>query len=383
VKRHAAITAVILAAGQSRRMERFKPLLPLGGTCAIERVAQAFLSAGVDDPIVVTGHRADEIQRALATLKVRCVANRHYRQGMFSSVLTGIRALPAACGAFFIHPADIPLVRPPTIRRLADAFQASQPAVLYPTFEGRHGHPTLIHRDLIPGILSWQGTGGLRAFLQQQEADSRELPVADEAVLMDMDTPADYGRVQTRSVRGDLPSAAESRALMERIQTLPPAVQAHCRTVAAIARRLADAVAAAGIPVDRELTEAAALLHDIVRTQPNHAQAGARLLEAHGFLRLAPLVAGHMDLAVNGEAPLDEAQIVFLADKLAAGDRRVDLEERFRRKMAKYGRDLDVAAGIDRRRDNARRVQAKVEAATGRPLRDILGGLGNRGEKRK
>jgi molybdenum cofactor cytidylyltransferase len=380
VKGTSAIAAVILAAGQSSRMERFKPLLPIGSGRAIERVAQAFLSAGISDLIVVTGHRADELQQTLAPLKVSCVENKQYRQGMFSSVQAGIRALPASCPAFFIHPADIPLVRPHTIRRLVDAFQAWRPAVLYPLFDGRRGHPTLIQRDLIPGILSWKGTGGLRACLQDREAASRELPVADEAVLMDMDTPADYRRLQARSLRGDLPSAAEVRVLMEGIQKLPADVVAHCRAVAAIARRLADALAAAGVSIDSELTEAAALLHDIARTQPDHARAGARLLETHGFPRLAPLVADHMDLAADGEAPLDEAQIVFLADKLAAGDRLVDLEERFGRKMDKYGRDPDVAAAIARRRDNARRVQAKVETAAGRSLMTIIGETENRGE---
>ena len=375
-----AIAAVILAAGQSSRMEDFKPLLPLGNECAIERVIHAFRDVGITDLIVVTGHRGDEIHRVLGPLKVCCVDNKNYREGMFSSVRTGIRALPASCRAFFIHPADIPLVRPHTIRRLVDAFRASRPAVLYPVFDGRRGHPTLIQYDLLPGILSWKETGGLRAFLQKQAADSRECPVADEAVLMDMDTPADYRRLQARSARDDLPSAVESRALMESIQMLPPAVQAHCRAVAAIARRLAEALNAAGVSIDAELTEAAALLHDIARTQPDHARAGARLLETHGFPRLAPLVADHMDLEVDGEALLDEAQIVFLADKLAAGDRLVDLEERFGRKLAKYGHDPNVAAAIARRRDNARRVQAKVEAATGRALMTISGEIGNHGE---
>jgi hypothetical protein len=129
------------------------------------------------------------------------------------------------------------------------------------------------------------------------------------------------------------------------------------------------------------LAEAAALLHDIARTQPNHAWAGAQLLEVHGFARLAPLVADHMDLEVDKETPLDEAQIVFLADKLAAGDRRVDLEERFNRKIAKYGRDPEVAARIARRRDNARRVRAKVEAVTGRALKAIMEETGSYKEK--
>jgi putative nucleotidyltransferase with HDIG domain len=289
-------------------------------------------------------------------------------------VRTGIKALTTACNAFFVHPADIPLVRSHTIRRMAAAFEKSEPTILYPTFKDHRGHPTLVSSSLSAAILNWKGEGGLRALLQEHETDSRELAVADEAILLDMDTPEDYRRVQTLSMHGDLPSAAECHALMESIQMLPAAVIAHCRTVAKIARRLADALGAAGVRIDSDLAEAAALLHDIARTQADHARTGAKLLEAHGFLHLAPLVTYHMDLKVDGEAPLDEAQIIFLADKLAAGDRLVDLEERFDRKMAKYGQDPAVADRIAHRRDNARRVRDKVEAATGLNLKAIMEG---------
>ena len=146
MKQNTTIAAVVLAGGQSCRMERFKPLLPLGDGCAIEVVVQTLRAAGIEDLIVVTGHRADEIQRVLAPQAVRCVENTDYRRGMFSSVTTGIQALPPACRAFFVHPADIPLVRAQTIRRLAAAFPQSSPAVLYPTFGGRRG-PRKIRRS--------------------------------------------------------------------------------------------------------------------------------------------------------------------------------------------------------------------------------------------
>jgi putative nucleotidyltransferase with HDIG domain len=337
-------------------------------------VAQTFLDAEIPEVIVVTGHRTQEIHRRLAPLAVRCVDNADFHQGMFSSVKAGIEALPGACKAFFVHPADIPLVRPHTIRRMAAAYEKFAPAILHPTFQDRRGHPTLVSSSLTNAILNWKGEGGLRAFLQEREDQSRELATADEGILLDMDMPEDYHFLQDRRIREDLPSPAECRALMESIQTLPAAVVAHCRTVAMIARRLAGTLDAAGVSVDRELTEAAALLHDIARTRADHARAGAKLLEAHGFPRLAPLVADHMDLEVKEESPLDEAQIVFLADKLAAGDRLVDLEARFDRKMAKYGQDPAGAARIVRRRENARRVRDKLEAASGRALEAIIGG---------
>lgn len=374
----AEIAAVILAAGKSERMGWFKPKLPMGDGCTLERVVKTFRDGGADALIVVTGHRAADLQPVLAPLPVAAAHNPDYPRGMFSSVQTGLRALPAAAGAFFIHPVDIPLVRPQTLQRLAAAFAASTPAVLYPTFEGRRGHPTLIRRDLVPNILAWHGEGGLQAFLEGYAADSLELCVADEAILLDMDTEEDYRRLLARLRRADLPSEAECRALMDTIQALPAPVAAHCRAVAAVARRLATALLKSGVAVDVALAERAALLHDIARTRKGHAAAGARLLEHHGFARLAPIVAEHMDLVVDAALPPDETQVVFLADKLVAGDRLVDLEERFARKMAKYGKDPAAAERIALRLDHARRVRDTIASRTGRPVNAIAAGAERR-----
>lgn len=372
MKKNSTISAIVLAAGLSGRMGRFKPLLPMGSRSAVARVVTMFQAAGVADVLVVAGYRAGDVGRAIAPLNAQCVENPAYRDGMFTSVLAGIRVLPPAARAFFIHPADIPLVRIQTVERLVAAFEDAMPAIVYPVFDGRRGHPTLIRSSLAGQILEWPGTGGLRAFLQGHEAGSREVPVADEAVLLDMDMPEDYARMVARLPDEGLPTARECRVLMDEIQGLPPAVAKHCRAVADVARRLAAAITAAGSVIDIERVHAAALLHDIARTEKDHAAAGARLLKVHGFSHLATLVATHMDLEVAANQPIDEAQIVYLADKLVAGDQRVDLDQRFARKMEKYGRDPAAISGIERRRETARRIRDAVVCITGRSLSEIL-----------
>ncbi|MEJ2661528.1 MAG: NTP transferase domain-containing protein [Desulfobacteraceae bacterium] len=363
------LAAIILAGGFSQRMGRFKPLLPLGDHRTIERVVRMFQDAGIDEILVVVGHRGDDIRRVVDPLNVVCVENPDYAEGMFTSVLAGVRALPEQCRAFFMHPVDIPMVRWQTVRRLAETGKNSSAVVLYPTFDGRRGHPTLIRSCLGPQILQWSGMGGLRSFLQGHETDSLELPVADEAVLMDLDTPGDYRRMMDRLSGEGLPTEAECRKLME---GLPAAVAAHCRAVAAVARCLAASVRAAGLDIDVELVRTAALLHDIARTGKDHARVGACLLETHGFTRLAPIVAAHMDLEADRGRSLDEIQIVHLADKLVIGDQLADLEQRFARKMEKYGQDPAAAAAIARRRDTARDISAKVARIVGMDVEAIV-----------
>jgi putative nucleotidyltransferase with HDIG domain len=372
IKSPGDITAVILSAGLSTRMGRFKPLLPLGTRRAIERVVNLFQAGGIDDILAVVGHRASEVCEAIEPLKIRRVINPDYRQGMFASVLTGLRALPDQCRAFFIHPVDIPLVRPQTVQRLTAAFKNHSATVLYPTFNGRRGHPTLIRTCLVPSIMQWSGAGGLKGSLQCHEADSLELPVVDEAILQDLDTPGDYDRMRARLNTEGLPSGEECRVLMEQMRELPPPVADHCRAVSRVALQLAHALEAAGAAIDVELVRTAALLHDIARTEKNHAHAGAQLLASHGFSRLAPIVSVHMDLDVNGDRPLDEAQVVYLADKLVDGDRCVDMERRFSRQMETYSGNRGVVDAIVRRWENTRLIRIKVEGITGRPIEAIV-----------
>jgi molybdenum cofactor cytidylyltransferase len=375
-----AITAIVLAAGLSKRMGRFKPLLPLGACSTIERVVKMFQDAGVADILVVTGNRGAEVRQAAASLRVRCVENPDFIQGMFTSVLAGVRALPGRGTAFFVHPVDIPLVRPQTVRRVVTAFEHNPAAIVYPAFDGRRGHPTLIQTRLGPGILEWSGSGGLRAFLQRHEEDCLEVPVADEGVLLDLDTPEDYHRMQARLSHEGLPSPEECRVLTETIQCVPASIVAHSRAVAAVAYRLAQALNRVGVRVDGELVRTAALLHDIARSRKrDHAEAGARLLEAHGFTRLAPIVGAHMDIETSAHQPVDEAQVVYLADKLVLGDQRVELAQRFAAPMRKYGADPAAAAAIEKRRENARCILAKVERLTGLDLDSILESSGTAG----
>jgi putative nucleotidyltransferase with HDIG domain len=369
---NSSITAIVLAAGLSERMGCFKPLLPLGTKRTIERVVHLFQDGGINDILVVAGHRAADVCQAIEPLNIRSVINSEYQKGMFTSVLAGLRALPDRCRAFFIHPVDIPLVRPQTIQRLTRAIKDSPAVVVYPTFSSRRGHPTLIRTCLVSSIMQWSGAGGLKACLQRNEADSLELPVVDEAILLDLDTPGDYDRMQTRLMTEGLPSGEECRVLMAQMQILPSPIADHCRAVSKVALQLAQTIEAAGASIDIELVRTAALLHDIARSRKNHAQAGAHLLASHGFGRLAPIVSAHMDLDVNQNWPVDEAQVVYLADKLVDGDRCVDLDPRFSRQMETYSGDLSAVDAIARRWENARHIRAKVERMTGRSIEAIV-----------
>ena len=359
--------AIILAAGYSSRMGRFKPLLRLGDQCAIEWAIGAFRTANVPDIRVVTGHEAAALERALAGSGITTVHNPDYAHGMYSSIRTGIASLPAEVDACFLLPVDIPLLRPTTVRALAERYAASAP-VCYPTFRGQRGHPPLIGRTLFAEIAAFDGEGGLRALLQRHPATA--VPVADQAILLDMDTPEDYRQLAELAQARDVPSPAECEAIFELDEVAEP-VRAHGRAVAAVAAALASRLP----DIDRQLVVAAGLLHDIAKGRPDHAAAGARRVADLGYPAVAATMHQHMDLDFAGGPP-DAATVVFVADKLVKEDRRVALESRFQPALARFAEQPEALAAAQRKYASARRALAAIEARAGADCVQLLAECG-------
>jgi len=189
--------AIILAGGLSTRMKCFKPLLPLGDATVTDRVTGAFLSAGVA-VFLVAGYRHDDIAAGIKQQDITIVYNPDFAKGMFSSIQAGVRRLGSRYRAFFVNPVDIPLVRPSTLKRLMDAAAQNPENIIYPVFAGKRGHPPLIPVNIVPFILGWEKSGGLKAVLRSQEKLALEVPVPDSFILFDIDTPEDYAALLER-----------------------------------------------------------------------------------------------------------------------------------------------------------------------------------------
>src|SRR5712691_5579332 len=138
------ISGIILSAGESRRMGSPKALLRYQGKTFIERICNAYLTANIDELIVVLGARADELRRALpAHPTLRTVVNPRYFQGQLSSLMTGIGALSSESEAVIVNLVDHPLVTAETIKALIASFRAAPLPILIAAYQGRRGHPVL------------------------------------------------------------------------------------------------------------------------------------------------------------------------------------------------------------------------------------------------
>jgi molybdenum cofactor cytidylyltransferase len=192
------IAALVLAAGYSSRMGTLKPILKLGDKTILERAIGLFRDVGIEDVIVVVGHAAEQIIPIVHDCRAREVMNTQFEQGMFSSVQAGVNALGPDSHAFFVLPVDIPLVHPRTIEDLLEAYRSGTSRVVIPTYLRKRGHPPLISASYRNEILSYCGDDGLQGFFRKHNLRSELVEVADEMILFDLDTPADYEALLAR-----------------------------------------------------------------------------------------------------------------------------------------------------------------------------------------
>ncbi|MDP6140526.1 MAG: nucleotidyltransferase family protein [Arenicellales bacterium] len=193
------VTAVILAAGHSRRMgQRNKLLLPIGDTPMIQQVALAVLASRADPVIVVTGFEGVAVRAALAGLKLVLADNPCPDKGLSSSLRIGLSALPADCAATLVCLGDMPRVGAVHIDALVAAFQQhGEEPICVPTYGGRRGNPVLWPTRLFGEIKALTGDAGARALLARYADQVLAVAMADSAVLVDVDTPGCLGQLGT------------------------------------------------------------------------------------------------------------------------------------------------------------------------------------------
>lgn len=369
MKQETDVSALILAAGFSSRMGMLKPLLSVGGVPVIEQAVRRFRKAGIERIKVVVGHRAHEIIPLLERLGVEWALNPDPAGDMLSSVLIGEGSLEPETRAFFLLPVDTPLVKPRTIEALLRTYRETGAPVIYPFFRGLRGHPPLIERQTLEGCEPDQ-EGGLREYLRGYDNRAIDVGVADEGILLDCDTPDEYQGLLRYGAREDIPTRDECLALWKRHE-VSDEVRGHSRMVAEVARVLAIRLNSAGCDLNLSLVEAGGLMHDLAKGKPDHAGAGAAILNELGYPRVARIVGAHKDI-VLGEGPMDEAQLIYLADKLVDGRCVVSVEDRFHDALERFECNPRVLRAVRGRLENARILRDRFETLVGMSVNEIL-----------
>jgi molybdenum cofactor cytidylyltransferase len=189
------VYAIIPAAGRSRRMGTQKLLLPFAGTTVIEHVVRQVRAAPVRGVIVVVSDGAGAVATAARRTGADVVVNPEPDSEMLDSVRCGVRALPADCDAALVATGDQPTVRPEVIREMI----AARGEIVVPACNGRRGHPILFTGRFFGEVLTHYDDVGLKGLLAAHPGNVREITVADDAVLEDMDDPEAYRKALARN----------------------------------------------------------------------------------------------------------------------------------------------------------------------------------------
>lgn len=170
-------------------MGRSKPLLRIGEKNFVEHISLQLWAAGIQDILLVLGHNAAEIRRACpASLHV--VTNPYYTLGQFSSLQCAIRSMPAAAPAALVCLADQPHISAKIISRILACRETG--TIVRPEYNGQAGHPVLYDQALFPHILGFAPIQNAQEFCQRHDQACRQVPVDDESILWDADTPQDF-----------------------------------------------------------------------------------------------------------------------------------------------------------------------------------------------
>ncbi len=190
----ADIAAILLAAGESRRMGRSKALLPWQGETLLAHQISALRQGGADRVVVVLGHRPDTLQPVVQDHEgASWVVNLDYAQGKTTSIKAGLNALgQGEWSVILILNVDQPRSAS-TIRDLIQRHHDNGGLITIPTSGGKGGHPILMDPVLLPELNSiTEETLGIKAVVRAHEDQSHRTEVATAEVLWDLNTPEEY-----------------------------------------------------------------------------------------------------------------------------------------------------------------------------------------------
>jgi molybdenum cofactor cytidylyltransferase len=190
------IAALLLAAGESRRMGRLKALLPWKGSTLLQSQLASLQGAGLSPVILVLGHRAqDLLPLAKPFPDIRIVLNPHYKQGKTTSIKAGLASLhDGESDAILILNVDQPR-SPDTLQRIVEAHHRSRASITIPTYQGKGGHPVIYDITLLPQLLAIsEDTQGLKALTHNSRHPIHRFDAATPEVTLDLNTEEDYRR---------------------------------------------------------------------------------------------------------------------------------------------------------------------------------------------
>ena len=187
------ISAIILAAGLSKRMELGnKLLLEKKETPIIKITLDNIKAAKVKEIIIVLGKNSKSFKNVIEDKSVKLFFNSNYKNGISSSIKKGIEKVDNSCEGALICLADMPSIKTSTYNKIIDAFYKYKKQNIIPYFNKKKGNPVLFSKSYFQYITNITGDVGARNLIRKNKKDFKKLTVADEGILEDIDNNEQY-----------------------------------------------------------------------------------------------------------------------------------------------------------------------------------------------
>jgi CTP:molybdopterin cytidylyltransferase MocA len=167
------ISGLVLAAGHTAYAE----------TMPFSNLAETFLSAGVDDLIMVVGDHAEQARAELNRKNVIIVVNNDFSEGLSKSLRHGLKMLPAGASAVMLSLGNRPFVSREVVSRLIQAYRQGGSRVVLPSYSQMRGHPVIFDAVLLPELLKVRGNAGGRDVIKHHIKELTQVDVGDAGVL--------------------------------------------------------------------------------------------------------------------------------------------------------------------------------------------------------
>ncbi len=186
-------TAVILAAGESSRMENSpKANLLYRNKTFLENLVVVFQGAGIDSIVVVLGAHVDEVKKNHVKLPVKFIVNANYQEGQLSSIKESLKVISAESELIIVHLVDHPLIQSNTIMLILSKRTETNASVIIPTYEKRRGHPVLFGKEVFSELQNASNHVGAREVVWNHKDDLKEVATNDRGILININTPEEY-----------------------------------------------------------------------------------------------------------------------------------------------------------------------------------------------
>lgn len=189
---------ILLAAGEGKRMEGLKPLLPINSTTFLECIIKK-LKIVCEETIVVLGYQSSTIIKKVDLSGVKVVFNREYRKEQLSSLQAGLKEISKDTEGIIMALVDQPLVKEDTYKKLKNKFLEYERSIIIPTFGGKKGHPTIFTNFFFKELMNAPLDIGARYVIKNYPQYVITVPVKDRGVIININTPQIYNEFIKKS----------------------------------------------------------------------------------------------------------------------------------------------------------------------------------------